>query len=83
MSTSEPQDRKGDEKYVRGRANARAKQVPPGRLELPAQGLGIPCSIRLSYGGTKNLQAFAPSHSKRVISRLTALEARVNMAYPP
>jgi integrase len=26
--------------------------VPPGRLELPAQGLGIPCSIRLSYGGT-------------------------------
>jgi hypothetical protein len=27
-------------------------EVPPGRLELPAQGLGIPCSIRLSYGGT-------------------------------
>jgi hypothetical protein len=33
----------------------RVKKVPPGRLELPAQGLGIPCSIRLSYGGTRNL----------------------------
>ena len=30
----------------------RVREVPPGRLELPAQGLGIPCSIRLSYGGT-------------------------------
>jgi hypothetical protein len=27
------------------------KVVPPGRVELPTQGLGIPCSIRLSYGG--------------------------------
>jgi hypothetical protein len=32
-------------------------EVPPGRLELPAQGLGIPCSIRLSYGGTSYFQA--------------------------
>jgi hypothetical protein len=34
----------------------RVKKVPPGRLELPAQGLGIPCSIRLSYGGTLRIQ---------------------------
>jgi hypothetical protein len=34
----------------------RVKKVPPGRLELPAQGLGIPCSIRLSYGGTVYFQ---------------------------
>ena len=32
------------------------RAVPPGRLELPAQGLGIPCSIRLSYGGTLGFQ---------------------------
>ncbi len=25
--------------------------VPPRRLEHPTQGLGIPCSIHLSYGG--------------------------------
>ncbi len=25
--------------------------VPPGRFEHPAPGLGIPCSIHLSYGG--------------------------------
>ena len=31
--------------------NQGLKEIPPGRLELPAQGLGIPCSIRLSYGG--------------------------------
>ena len=30
------------------------RRVPPGRLELPAQGLGIPCSIRLSYGGPEH-----------------------------
>ena len=35
------------------------KKVPPGRLELPAQGLGIPCSIRLSYGGMFIFQSLA------------------------
>ncbi len=32
-------------------ANPLTLLVPPRRLEHPAQGLGIPCSIHLSYGG--------------------------------
>ncbi len=29
--------------------------TPPGGLEPPTPGLGIPCSIRLSYGGKGKL----------------------------
>ena len=56
MSDFDPQD------WERGRGTGLktcTRSVPPGRLELPAQGLGIPCSIRLSYGGTICYQWFA------------------------
>ncbi len=29
------------------------KKVPPARIERTTPGLGIPCSIQLSYGGTR------------------------------
>ena len=33
------------------------KLVPPTGIEPAAQGLGIPCSIQLSYGGNPRLPA--------------------------
>ena len=32
------------------------KKVPPARFELTAPGLGILCSIHLSYGGASKLE---------------------------
>ena len=33
------------------------KNMPPARFELTAPGLGILCSIHLSYGGASELKA--------------------------
>ncbi len=34
--------------------------VPPARFERTAPGLGILCSIHLSYGGISSFSAFGP-----------------------
>lgn len=44
-----------DISFPRGKkflGSVRRRLVPPTGIEPATQGLGIPCSIRLSYGGT-------------------------------
>ena len=41
-------------------------QAPPGGLEPPTPGLGIPCSIRLSYGG-KGLKLLKDSNRSPLV----------------
>ena len=46
------------------------KSVPPARFERTAPGLGILCSIHLSYGGSKRFQLLSSGHLSRKLSLL-------------